>query len=173
MIVRLLQAILLLLLSSSLVLASPWDERIAEAQQCGQAGDHSCAFDTLIELADNEGMPLADNRVGAEFLTGSMLEASLILASADWPASKSRDSAERFLRVVTREHPNLSIFYGTGHIVRALSCDQLVDRECFTESVSFLCENMGRLTAPMGGHPAFGEFNSQMFGLLEQNCGGS
>jgi hypothetical protein len=161
-----------LLASTSIAFAAPMDDKIAEAQQCGMQQDYECSFGILIDLAESENMLLADNAVGVEFLTGAMLESSLISAANDWSAAETRLAAERYLAVVTKAHPDLGIFYATGHALRAISCGELGAVACRKDSVSYLCTNMGRLNTPMRGHRAYQDFTNQVMQLM-QECEGS
>ncbi len=159
------------LLFCGVATASPMDDGVAAAQKCAVAGDYKCAFGVLIDLAANEGMPLADNEIGVEYLTGAMLESSLIHASDDWSASSTREAAERYLDVVREKHPDLNIFYATGHTLRAISCGELGEVNCRSESVTFLCDNKSRLVAPMGGHPSHQDFGNRKIRLMMEECG--
>ena len=159
-------------MSAVSVAASPMDDRIAQAQQCGMQNDYVCSFDILIDLAENDDMPIADNSNGMEFISGAMLESSLIRAADRWSDAETRLAADRYLAVVSEAHPDLGIFYATGHTLRAMSCGEIGDVDCRQESLNYLCANQSRLIAPRSGHPGFQDFTNRLLRLM-QECQGS
>ena len=140
-----------------------------QADACAMAEDYDCSFGLLIDLFEKTDVPFVDSE-GYQVLTGSMLEASLILGELDWGDEQALKNARRYLDVVENRQQNVSFGFATGHAIIARSCFDLGEIDCAKESIAFLCANSKHWALPMQGHQRYEVFINQTSKMLIREC---